>query len=60
MALSVLAESFAARAQQGKVYRIGALGAGTAAVYAHRMGVFRQALQELGWVNERNVTFDER
>jgi putative ABC transport system substrate-binding protein len=56
-----LALASVGRAQQtGKVYRIGVLGAGTAAVYAHRMELFRQALQELGWVNERNVTFDER
>jgi hypothetical protein len=53
--------AFPAGAQQtGKVYRIGVLGAASAAQYAQRMEVFRQALQELGWVNGRNVTFEER
>ena len=44
----------------GKVYRIGVLGAGTAAQNASRMDAFRQGLRELGWVDERAIAFDER
>ena len=44
----------------GRVYRIGVLGAGTAAQYATRMGAFRQGLRDLGWVDERAITFDEQ
>src|SRR5258708_34929025 len=44
----------------GKVYRIGVLGAGTAAQNATRMDAFRQGLRELGWVRERAIAFDER
>ena len=52
---------FDAGAQQvGKVYRIGVLLLTTAAETAEEMGVFRQALRELGWVNKRAITFEER
>ena len=52
---------FAAGAQQvGKVYRIGVLWPATAAESAGERGVFRQALRELGWANERAITFEER
>jgi putative ABC transport system substrate-binding protein len=58
---ALLAMPLAALAQQaGKVYRIGVLGAGTAAQNATRMDAFRQGLRELGWVNERAIVFDER
>jgi putative ABC transport system substrate-binding protein len=62
VALGIAAAPFAAFGQQplAKVYRIGVLGAGTAAQYVHPMEVFRQALREQGWVNERTITFDER
>ena len=43
-----------------KIYRIGVLGLSNAAELAEDIGVFRQALRELGWVNERALTFDER
>ena len=53
--------ALAAGAQQvGKVYRIGVLGPTTAAERAKDMEAFRQALRELGWVNERAITFEER
>jgi putative ABC transport system substrate-binding protein len=50
----------AAAQQAGKVYRIGVLGAGTAAKNATRMDAFRQGLRDLGWVNERAIALDER
>jgi putative ABC transport system substrate-binding protein len=57
----ILISVFPAAAQQlGRVYRIGVLGAGSSAQYSHQMEVFRQALREQGWVNERTVTFYER
>jgi putative ABC transport system substrate-binding protein len=57
----LISGAWPAKAQQaGKVYRIGILGAGTAAQNATRMDAFRRGLRELGWVAERNVTFDER
>jgi len=46
--------------QVGKVYRIGVLGLSNAAEFAEDMGVLRQALRELGWVNERALRFEER
>jgi putative tryptophan/tyrosine transport system substrate-binding protein len=59
--LSSCAAPRAAEAQRaGKVYRIGVLGLQTAAESAEDMGVFRQALRELGWVNERAIKFEER
>src|SRR5881397_1289023 len=52
---------FAVQAQSPvRTYRIGILGAGPAAEHARRIEAFRQALRELGWRNERAVTFDER
>jgi putative tryptophan/tyrosine transport system substrate-binding protein len=59
--LSLCAASRAAEAQRaGKVYRIGVLNLQTAAKSAEDMVVFRQALRELGWVNERAIKFEER
>ena len=59
--LGLLSVPSAAIAQQArKVYRIGVLGASPAAEHASRMEVFRQALRDLGWVNERAIAFDER
>ncbi len=43
-----------------KVFRIGVVGVSTAAEAAANMRVFRQALRELGWVNERAILFEER
>ena len=62
LVLSICAVTFPldAEAQQvGRVYRIGVLGASTAAEHAEDLGVFRQALRELGWVNERAIAFEE-
>ena len=53
---------FAARAQQDRIRRIGVL-TGYAASDPEgqaRVGVFRQGLQELGWVESRNVWIDVR
>ena len=44
----------------GKVYRVGVLGIATPVHLGEEMGVFRQALREHGWVNERAITFEER
>jgi putative ABC transport system substrate-binding protein len=44
----------------GKAPRVGVLGMQSAAESAEDMGVFRQALRELGWVNERAIEFEER
>jgi putative ABC transport system substrate-binding protein len=53
--------TLAAEAQQvGKVHRIGVLGVATAARHADSLEMFRQALRDLGWVNERAITFEER
>ena len=61
--LSICSVTFSliAEAQQvGKSYRIGVLGPSTAAQHAEDIEAFRQALRELGWVNERAITFEER
>ena len=57
---SITLPPIASAQQPGKIYRIGVLGAGTAAQYAHRMEMFRLALREFGWVDTRAITFDER
>jgi putative ABC transport system substrate-binding protein len=47
-------------AQQSKVWRIGFLGAGYAARFASRLTAFKEALRTLGYVEGRNVVFEER
>jgi putative ABC transport system substrate-binding protein len=44
----------------GKAPRVGVLGMQSAAESAEDIGVFRQALRELGWANERAIKFEER
>ena len=59
--VGLLGALLAAEAQSAvKAYRVGVLGAGTAAQYAQRMDWFRQELRQLGWLNERAITFEER
>src|SRR6186713_3071903 len=51
---------FAARAQPGKVYRIGFLGNSTAALEANLIGPFREGLRDLGYVEGRNLLIEYR
>jgi putative ABC transport system substrate-binding protein len=52
-----LAGPLAAEAQQtGKVYHIGFLGNGSATTHGVFFGVFRRRLEELGWIDGRNVS----
>ena len=46
--------------QSGKVFRIGFLGASTAAGYAERVVEMRKALRELGYIEGRNVVYEDR
>ena len=57
MAILGFAASLAANAQPtGKVYRIGYLSTDSASsTYTRPLEAFRQGLQELGWVEGRNV-----
>jgi putative tryptophan/tyrosine transport system substrate-binding protein len=61
-ALSLLATSvIAAEAQQtGKVYRIGILGTGSQAASKPLLTAFHEGLQELGYVDGRNLVVDYR
>src|ERR1700730_3557396 len=43
-----------------KEHRIGVLGAGRPAQHAADIEVLGQALRDLGWVNERTITFEQR
>lgn len=56
--IAVVSSAGAERVDKG--FRIGVLGAGSAAQYAKRMAWFRQELESLGWVQERGITFEER
>jgi putative tryptophan/tyrosine transport system substrate-binding protein len=58
---SVAALSLAARAQQpGKVYSIGFLTAGASAAGTPALPAFVEALQELGWIEGKNIIFEYR
>ena len=58
---SILAAPLAAGAQQaGKVYRIGVLVPGSSAEAAPFVGVFRQGLRELGFVEGKNLVIELR
>ena len=46
--------------QAGKVYKIGILTAGSAAVVHTLQGMLRDGLRELGWVEGTNFTFEGR
>jgi putative ABC transport system substrate-binding protein len=59
-ALAGLAAPLAARAQPGKVPRVGLLESGTLAPRAPLWDAFRQAMRELGYVEGRSVTFEVR
>jgi putative tryptophan/tyrosine transport system substrate-binding protein len=58
---SIFAAPLAAGAQQaGKVYRIGVLVPGSSAEAAPFVGVFRQGLRELGFVEGKNLVIELR
>jgi putative tryptophan/tyrosine transport system substrate-binding protein len=46
--------------QQSKAFRIGFLGPVSASSYANRVAAFRQGLRELGYVEGKNITIEER
>jgi putative tryptophan/tyrosine transport system substrate-binding protein len=57
----LLAPCSAVEAQQAaKVPRIGFLGGMSAAGFGERMEIFRQQLRELGYAEEKNISFEER
>ena len=56
----LLALPFSARAQAGKIFRIGVLDGGTAAGNAVLWEAFRQELSKLGWIEGKNITIEYR
>jgi putative ABC transport system substrate-binding protein len=56
----LLALPFSARAQAGKIFRIGVLDGGTAAGNAVLWEAFRQELSKLGWIEGKNFTIEYR
>jgi putative ABC transport system substrate-binding protein len=50
----------AARAQQSGMRRIGFLGAATLSVASQWVAAFVQRLQELGWIENQNLTIEYR
>jgi putative ABC transport system substrate-binding protein len=61
LGLTLLATPFAATSQpSSKVYRLGFLGAASAAQYARQLEGMRQGLREHGYIEEQNVTFEYR
>jgi putative ABC transport system substrate-binding protein len=61
LSAALLAASLAAEAQQStKTYRIGLLIAASEAFAAPYIGIFRQALRDLGYVEGRNITIELR
>ena len=46
--------------QAGKVYRIGFLTSGSAPPFKSRLAAFRQGLQELGYLEGKNLLIEER
>jgi putative tryptophan/tyrosine transport system substrate-binding protein len=61
LATLVLANvSFADAQQTGKIFRIGVLDNSTATGNAGRLGVFRQELNKLGWIEGKNITIEYR
>jgi putative ABC transport system substrate-binding protein len=61
VAVSMLVASLAAEAQPaGKIARVGVLASSTEANFGPGVKVFREALQETGWVEGKNLTLDVR
>jgi len=61
LALALAMSALLAQSQQAAtVYRIGELYMGSASEEMHRVELFRRALQELGYVDGRNVVFEPR
>jgi len=52
--------SFAEAQQQGKIFRIGFLDAGTASGSAVLVDAFRQELSKLGWIEGKSITIEYR
>lgn len=46
--------------QQGRVWRIGFLGSGSASAYAYRINAFRSGLRDFGYVEGKNVLIEYR
>ncbi len=60
-AFAILASTNPAEAQQaGKIYRIGFLTSGSAPPFKSRLAAFRQGLQELGYLEGKNLLIEER
>ena len=60
-AFAILFSGHMAAAQQaGKVYRIGFLTASSVKPFKHWLAAFRQGLQELGYVEGKNIVIEER
>ena len=49
-----------ARAESGKLWRIGFLGAGTPTGWSQWVAAFVQRLRELGWIEGRNIAIEYR
>ncbi len=61
LALGLLAASVPAEAQQpGKVYRVGYLFRGIAARDKSLLAAFQQGLQELGYLEGKNIVIEQR
>src|SRR5258708_7106230 len=59
--VTLLAAPLAAEAEQArKVYRIGLLAPGSASASAARVGVFREALRQLGYIEGENIAVEYR
>ncbi len=56
----LIALPFPARAQPGKIFRIGFLDGGTASGAAALLEVFRKELSKLGWIEGKNITIEYR
>jgi putative ABC transport system substrate-binding protein len=52
--------AFAARAQTGRIWRIGFLDGGPEAARRPMFDAFRQGMAELGYIDGTNLVFDRR
>ena len=57
---SLLAAPLAVQGQEGKLYRLGFLGSGSASQFARQVDGMRQGLRELGYVEGRNLVIEYR